>query len=120
MINHILSQHISTNFFPTPLSRLCLTLSLALPFNETLFALSLDAHHHVTPAPVSLNVTSHLWLRPVLFIAGQLKCEGSQWEDKYKGQGLREGVADEGWIILPLASLSSPPNLKGKKTGMFD
>lgn len=58
--------------------------SLSLPSTETLFALSLAAHHHVTPASVPLNVTSHLWLRPVLFIAGQLKCEGSQWEDKYK------------------------------------
>lgn len=59
---------------------------LSLPFNETLFALSLAAHHYVTPAWVPLNVTGHLWLRPVLLIAGQLKCEGSQWEDKYKGQ----------------------------------
>lgn len=59
---------------------------LALPFTETLFALSLATHHHATPASVSLNVTSHLWLRPVLFIAEQLKCEGSQWQDKYKSQ----------------------------------
>lgn len=55
-------------------------------FSQTVFALSLAAHHHVTPVPVSLNVTSHLWFHPVLFIAGRLKCEGSQWEDKYKGQ----------------------------------
>lgn len=69
----------------------------------------------VTPAPDTLNVTSHLWLRPVLFIAGQPKCEGSQWEDKYKSQQAGRGVADEGRIFsLSLSSLSSPPNLKGK------
>lgn len=60
------------------------TVSLSQPSIQTLFALFLAAHHHVTPASASLNVTSHLWLHPVLFIAGQLKCEGSQWEDKYK------------------------------------
>lgn len=62
---------------------------LALPVTETLFALSLATHRHATPASVSLNVTSHLWLRPVLFIAEQLKCEGSQWQDKYKSRWAR-------------------------------
>lgn len=80
-------------------------LLLSLPFTEALFALSLATHRHVTPASVPLNVTSHLWLRPVLLIAGQLKCEGSQWEDKYKGLQAGRGVADKGRIISLLSAL---------------
>lgn len=79
---------------------------LALPFTETLFALLLATHHRATPASVSLNVTSHLWLRPVLFIAGQLKCEGSQWQDKNKSQWAR-GVSQTKARITS-SSLSSP------------
>lgn len=87
-------------------------LLLSQPFTEALFALSLAAHRHVTPASAPLNVTSRLWLRPVLLIARHLKCEGSQWEDKYKGLQAGRGVADKGRILsLPLSSLSSPPHV---------
>lgn len=75
---------------------------------ETLFALSLATLRHAAPASVSLNVTSHLWLHPVLFIAEQLKCEGSQWEDKYKRQQA-EGLSQTKAPIFTTSSLSSPP-----------
>lgn len=81
-------------------------LPLSLPFTDTLFALSLATNHHVTPALVSLNVISHLWLRPFLFIAEQLKCEGSQWEDKYKSEQGR-GVSQTKAGSSPSLSLPS-------------
>lgn len=37
--------------------------------HEKIVALSLATRHHVTSASASLNVTSHLWLPPVLLIA---------------------------------------------------
>lgn len=74
--------------------------------SETVFALSLATHGYATPASVSLNVTSHLWLRPVLFIAEQLKCEGSQWEDKYKRQQA-EGLSQTKARIFTASSLSA-------------
>lgn len=86
-----------------------------LPFTESLFALSL-VHQHITPAGALLNVTSHLWLRPVLFIAGQLKCEGSQWEDKYNSQQTRGLSQTKPGSSPSLYSLSSPPFIKGKRT----
>lgn len=82
---------------------------------ETLFALSLATHRHATPASVSLNVTSHLWLRPVLFIAEQLKCEGSQWEDKYKRQQA-EGLSQTKARIFTASSLNTPPETSTVRT----
>lgn len=91
------------------------TLAGSAQLTETLFALSLATHRHATPASVSLNVTSHLWLRPVLFIAEQLKCEGSQWEDKYKRQQA-EGVSQTKVQIFTTSSLSSPPKTSTVRT----
>lgn len=95
------------------------TQSLSLPFTETLFALSLATNHHVTPSSVSLNVISHLWLRPFLFIAGQLKCEGSQWEDKYKSKrdgGVSQTKAGSSLSLSLLSALLLASKVKKKTT----
>lgn len=89
---------------------------LFLLFIEIIFALSLAAHHYVTPATASLNVTSHLWLRPVLLIAWQLKCEGSEWEDKYKSVQAGRLSQTKARSSPSLSSLSSPLTSKVKKT----
>lgn len=104
---HLFVQYINTILY-----------SLPLPFTETLFALSPAAHRHVSPASVSLNVTSHLWLRPVLFIARQLKCEGSQWEDKYKSQragGVSQTKAGSSPSLSILSALLLTSKVKKRK-----
>lgn len=86
-----------------------------LLFSEIIVALSLATRHHVTPATASLNVTSHLWLRPVLLIAWQLKCEGSKWEDKYKSEQAGRLSQTKARSSPSLSSLSSPLSSKVKK-----
>ena len=63
--------------FPSTSRRLflCRSLKNSLPLTTMLLQ-----------AQTPLNVTGHLWLHPVLIIAGQLKCEGSQWQDKNQCQ----------------------------------
>lgn len=78
---------------------------------KLLFALSVTAHSQLLPALAYLNVTDQLWLHPVLFIAEQLKCEGSQQEDKYTGQQ-SAGVSQTKARSPSLSQLSS--ELKGK------
>lgn len=86
---------------------LCHSLKPSLPFRWLLTSMLLQPES-------SLNVTSRLWLRAVLFIAGQLKCEGSQWQDKYKGQRSGEVSQTKAGSSAYHSSLSSPPKLKGK------
>ena len=74
----------------------------------SLFALLLAGPPARYSSTVFLNVTSHLWLRPVLFLAGRLKCEGSQWEDKYKGLWAQELSRTRTGSSPPPASPSSP------------
>lgn len=92
---------------------------LFLLFTEIIFALWLATRHHVTSASASLNVTSHLWLRPVLLIAWQLKCEGSKWEDKYKSAQARRLSQTKARSSPSLSSLSSPLTSKVKKRQFY-
>lgn len=90
---------------------------LFLLFPELIFGLSLATGHRVTPTSAPLNVTSRLWLRPVLLIAWQLKCEGSKWEDKYKSAQAGR-LSQTKARSLPLFSQLSF-NFKGKKKDNF-
>lgn len=53
----------------------------------------------------------------VLFIAKQLKCEGSQWQDKYESQQTGGVSQTKAWSPLNLPSTA--PKLKGKTNRMY-
>lgn len=101
MLIHIFIPHITLYLF------FC-SLKQSLPFHWPLATMLLQAS-------ASLNVTSHLWLRPVLLIAWQLKCEGSKREDKYKSTQAGKLSQTKARSSPSLSSLSSPLTSKVKK-----